>query len=488
MKVLLVQPKIGYMDAMRSALSPPLGLIHAAAGLVGKYDVEILDARRVKNIEQELKCRLTDDLLFVGITSHTGPMIHGGIHIGRIVKAHSNVPVVWGGVHPTLAAENTLTEPSADICIIGEGEQTALELAAALAHGAPLDEIPGLAFRKNGIVFKTAQRALLDPDDWPDPPYDLVDMKNYLPDYEGRLSLFFQASRGCPFSCGFCYNDPFNRRKYRKLSTDTVLRRLRTLKRNTDFQDVYFVDDNFFVDLEWAMTIAKGLFELDLSWQVQGIDVGALLRMEDGYIDQIRKFGCRRLTVGVETASDRMRRLVGKHGTRQDVIRAISRFQNADMIVYASFLLGYPTETLDEIRQTVNLALTLTGKYDYVRCSPFYSYSPYPGTRGCIAAVEEGYTPPETLEGWADIGAFDSYSWPRKSNAKIMSRHFFESLNLAALFIDRKVVDYTRSGLVRILAGIYRRIARFRVRHLFFKLMPEKWLLLRYFKRFTRDH
>ena len=485
MKILLIQPLVGYMDAMRSAPGLPLGLLCAASGLVSRYEVQILDARLSKDIYGDIKKALSDDLLFVGITCHTGPMITNALNLSRFVKENSLRPVVWGGIHASLVPEQTLNDPAVDICVIGEGERTVVELANALENGFDIESVKGIAFIKNNKTVVTEKRDLLPPEQWPEPAFDLVDVRDYLPVYDGRKSIYFQASRGCPHSCGYCYNAPFNRRKYRKLDPDMVIKRLSRLKEVSDFQDVYFVDDNFFVDLDWAMKIADGVNKMGISWQIQGVDVSSLLRMDDDYIKRLSRTGCKRLTIGVETAGERIRSQIHKSGSREDIINGIKKVDGSGIKVFASFMVGFPTETLEEMKQTVNLAFELLNRFSFLRVSPVYCYTPLPGTEFFEIAVKEGFPPPDSLEDWAKIGGFDDFSWKRSVNGKVYNRKFFEGLNTATLFIDGKVNDYSNSPITRFLSAIYRPLARFRAKKLFFSLMPERFLLRGYISRMT---
>ncbi len=477
MKVLLLQPQIGYMDSLRSAPGLPLGLLSAAAGLDQRTEVELLDARLEPDMGGRLAQSLREDPLLVGITCHTGPMIRGALELSRQVKTLSRAPVVWGGVHPSLAPEVTLSDPAVDICVRGEGEATLGDLAVALESGRSLEGIPGLAFRANGRVVVTPDRPQLTPDLWPEPRWDLVDVARYLPEYDGRRSLFFQASRGCPFRCSYCYNAPFNHRRFRLRPAPHVIESLQRLRGEHGFEDVYFVDDNFFVNLDWAQELVAGVCDLGLSWQVQGVDVASLLRMSPAYLARLAGLGCSRLTIGVETGSDHMRRQVGKQGTRADVVRAIARLRGTGIKVFTSFMVGFPGERLSEMRETVDLALELLDRFDFVRCSPIYCFTPYPGTSSYELAMRAGFRPPRSLEGWARVGSFDDFTWLEQTNDQVLDRETFLGLHAVTLLMDEKVRDYSTSPLLALLARAYRPIARFRARHLFFAAMPERRLL-----------
>jgi radical SAM superfamily enzyme YgiQ (UPF0313 family) len=477
MKVLLVQPRIGYMDALRSAPGLPLGLLSVASAVPDHLEVELIDARLEPDLEGRLVRSLRQDPLLVGITCHTGPMIRSALEISRLVKRHSEAPVIWGGVHPSLAPQVTLSEPSIDVCVRGEGEATLGELIQTLEDGASPDTVAGLAFRRDGRVILTPNRPLLPAEQWPEPRWELVDVARYLPLYDGRPSLFYQASRGCPNRCSYCYNSPFNHQRFRHQPAAEVVASVTRLHRRHGFEDVYFVDDNFFVRLDWAAEVIRGIHGLGLTWQVQGVDIASLLRMDSAYIRHLGASGCSRLTIGVETGNDRMRRRMGKQGSRQDVIEAIGRLRGTGIRVFASFMVGFPQELRTEMQETVALALELLDRYDFVRCSPVYCFTPYPGTASYELAVEAGFRPPANLSAWSRIGSFDDFTWLEQAGNQELDRDTFLGLNAVTLLIDGKVRDYSTSRLLALLAALYRPVARFRARHLFFHAMPERWLL-----------
>jgi radical SAM superfamily enzyme YgiQ (UPF0313 family) len=351
-----------------------------------------------------------------------------------------------------------------------------------------LDEVPGLVFSTDGErVVQTSPREPLAPDEWSEPAWDLVDLSRYLPLYGERKTLFYQLTRGCLHNCSYCYNVPFNRRRYRMLDSGVAIDRLRRLREKVDFEEIYFIDDNFFVDVEWSERVTEGLSELGVTWQLQGVDVGILLRMDNQFIRRLHHRGCRRVTLGVETGSNRMRRLIRKQGTRDDVVRAVEKFRNSGILVFTSYIAGLPTETLEEMRQTVELALALIDRFEYVRSAPFYCYTPFPGTECYRMAVEQGFPPPEKLEDWARIGGWDYLTWERRLGDRVLGRMFFEGLNMATMFLDRKIADYSSSKVMNLLFKTYRPLARLRARHLFFRFMPERWLLNRFYEYLVRE-
>src|SRR5450756_2703781 len=146
------------------------------------------------------------DPLFVGITAMSGPQIRYGLEFARRVHAAKpHVPIVWGGVHPTLLPEQTVASDFVDVVVRGEAEQVVGPLADALAAGAPLDAVNGLTYKADGAIRSTPDADLIDLDTIPvELPYDLLELDRYPTLQAGRVHI--QTSRGCPSRCGFCYN------------------------------------------------------------------------------------------------------------------------------------------------------------------------------------------------------------------------------------------------------------------------------------------
>ncbi len=119
------------------------------------------------------------------------------------------LPIVWGGVHPTLLPEQTAASAAVDVVVRGEGETIVGPLADRLAAGAPLDDVNGLTYKLDGAIVSTPDAELVDLDTIPvELPYDLLELDGYPTLQAGRVHL--QTSRGCPGRCGFCYNTGFN--------------------------------------------------------------------------------------------------------------------------------------------------------------------------------------------------------------------------------------------------------------------------------------
>lgn len=468
--IVLFQPAVGYMDSVRSKPALPLSLLHAVSYAAKHYEVVLIDQRVQSDWQQRLEDAMARRPLLLGITCYTGPMITDALAAARISRRiDPEAPIVWGGVHVGLQPEASAQHPLVDVVVRGEGETSLLQLAHALAKGKPLHEVPGIGFLEDGAYHETPAAEYIDTSDAPEIPYEVVNVDDYMPLYEGRRSLYMESSRGCPFACTYCYNVFFNNRRWRPQSPERVLERVRYLKEEHGVEDVYFTDDDFFINAKRSRAIVEGLLDIDVTWQVQGSDIICISKMDDEFLELLRDSGFRRFTIGIETGSARMRKLMRKEGSVELIVETLTRLERFGFIVFGSFISNTPGETREDIRDSVRLMQKLHEVNPNFRNSPVYHYTPFPGTPMFESAVADGFVPPKTMEEWA------SFSYEGNGFVHIGSQkpEFYERLYVATLLNDRKVVEYTVPWWIRAGATLYRPIANARIRHLFFDWMPE---------------
>lgn len=239
----------------------PLQLLHVASALrQAGYKVRIFDMRL--NDYRSLKL---GDPLFVGLTCMSGQQILFGMNFAERIRSETpDVPIVWGGVHPTLLPEQTAASRLVDVVVRGEGENAVVNLADALSSGKELDSVKGIAYKRGGVVVSTSDADLVDLDKIPiELPYDLLDLKRYPTLQAGRFHI--QTSRGCPHRCGFCYNSNFNKHAWRGKTAKRVVDEIEfILKKSPHVKIIDPVDDNFFVDQKRIEDICKGIIERGL--------------------------------------------------------------------------------------------------------------------------------------------------------------------------------------------------------------------------------
>jgi len=468
--VILIQPIVGDWDEVRTSPSLPLALLCISKFVEKEYRVRIIDQRTDLNWKQTLNEELKKDVVCVGVTSMTGVQIKHGLDASKIVKEESKVPVVWGGIHASLLPAETLKNEYVDIVVAGEGEITFYELVKHLDKGVALDGIEGVWFKSNGVIKNNNPRPFVDLNTLPDLPYHLVEVEKYLPLFEGRPTLNIQSSRGCPNNCAYCYNPAYNKRQWRALSAEKTLAMIKRAVEKYGVKNLYIVDDDFFIDLKRVEEIAKGIIKegWDLTWESQGINVKMAIKMSDEFLSLIEKSGCRKLHFGIESGSERILNLVRKNITIPQVREVARKLKRFNIVCQYNFMAGFPTETEEDIKKTIELVFELIDDSSKAISSPLCNYVPYPGTEIFDTAIKEGYRVPSDLEGWSGSN-YGNIPWVSDKRRELLRDLFFSSLFLHG---SRGMV-YSAEG---ILSDIYKPIAKFRVRNLFFKFMIESKL------------
>ena len=468
--VVLVNPDIGF-DITKYSTKPNLPNAILCVGTAlhqAGYNVKLIDQRVEKDWQQKLLEVLGTDVICVGISSMTGAQIRNGLQVARIVRSHSDRPIVWGGIHPTLLAEQTLQHTCVDIVVRGEGEETIVELVQALRRNLSLGGIRGISYKENGTIYQNPPRPFIDLDRQPPLAYELLEMSDYLADYQGYKAADFMTSRGCPFDCGYCYASAFHSRKWRATSVDNVLNKLKVLIDRYGVRRFWFDDDDFFVDMNRARELLEAFTQLNIRWESRGARVDTVLRMDDRFLELLQRSGCVRLAVGAESGSNRILKLIKKRIQREDIVAANRKLARYPLYVRYNFMLGFPTETREEVKETVALALQLKRENPQAMFSAFAMFTPYPGCELHDLAVEHGLKRPSSLEEWAGFQFhIDNTAWvPREM------RGMLQMLAFATPFLNEPVETHP-PFLIKLLAKAYQPLARQRIAHGFFRFPLE---------------
>lgn len=482
-KILFIHPRVGYMGAQRNKPASPLGILAAVSFLKNNYEVIILDQRLIKSDKKfytQLHKLLQEKPLYAGLSVYTGGMIAFALKISKYIKENSSIPVVWGGVHSSLLPRQTLENKYIDYVIQGEGELTLPEFSDMLAiHGQNIPSIKGVWIKKDGNIIYGGDRELIDLKILPAIPYELIEFSNYVQYYNGGKYIYYQASRGCPRHCRYCYNHTFNKGTFRAQPADKIILEIQKLRKNHLFDGVFFVDDNIFaLGKKYIMELGKGLGRMGLSWAVQGSDIIALKEYTEDDFKSLEACGLTRLTVGVESASKKIRSAIGKNGISKDIEQVMASLSHTKILIWCSYVVSFPGETIEDLRKSINLVFRLQNINKNVRNSPFYMYIPFPGTL-LYEQYKDVFPGPQILEEWANVG------WERERTNSfadyLKDTHFFQSLFLTSMLDDKKVSDFSKNKLFIFLANCYRPIARWRLRNLFFNYNIELFIFKKFF-------
>ena len=380
MNVLLINPKIKKetQSPLFTSLvfsSIPLGLGYIAAFLrqERKLNPKIID---------EVTGLLKDDDLKKELDAFRGPLLVGlscltstysrAVELAEKIKQiKRDTFIVFGGVHPSALPEEGLNTGVVDATVRGEGEITMLEIYDAFISGKGLTGIRGVSYMEGRSVYHNSPREYTDLNILPKFPYDLFD-KNLSCYSDFGMIL---SSRGCPFNCIFCSNRIVTGKKYRTFSVPYVVDQLDVLIRRYRQKSINFVDDNIVVDKKHFFDLTNAIIENDFhkkayfTGQCRGED------MNEEVVKQLKKANFRMIYSGIETSSERLMKILKKNERVSDIKRGIEMAHAGGMLTGGAFILGIPTETLAERRDSMRFARELP--LDSAR---FNIPVPYPGT------------------------------------------------------------------------------------------------------------
>jgi radical SAM superfamily enzyme YgiQ (UPF0313 family) len=458
----------------------PISLLTIAAPLVkAGFSVKIIDQRLEKRWREILTEEIAKKPFLVGFSVMTGLQILNALEASRIVKEKSQIPVVWGGVHPSLLPEQTLTHPLIDIVIVREGEETLLELVDKLKNNESLDNVLGLTYKKNNEVFCNPNRPFIDLESLPSIPYHLVEVEKYIKKitytsgHPGREIVLF-TSRGCPHRCGFCYNKEYNKRRWRGKTAQRVIEEMEKLIKDYQINSFNIQDDEFFVDIKRAEKICQAI--IDKGWQIElssccRIDYVAE-RMDDNFLHLLEKAGFKTLFLGIESGSPRVEKIICKDITNEQVIKSMEKMHRFNINAKYTFMAGFPDETIADLYQTTDLILKMKKINPYVRIPPWRVFTVYPGIALYDLSVEAGFKPPRSLEEWAEYD-FSTIKnpWVTPRMKKIIENVIY---SIKFLRLRNKRLNNTP---LHLLLKLYSALIDWRWGKHWLSFMPEKFLL-----------
>jgi anaerobic magnesium-protoporphyrin IX monomethyl ester cyclase len=263
--------------------------------------------------------------------------------------------IIVGGHHATAFPEHIFKLTCADAVVLGEGEESALELVRALLNGDNLNNIRGIAFKDGEKVIITTPRSLIDDlDSIPFPCYEGLDLDGYNgpPETKGR-SAGIITSRGCPHRCIYCSSSRFWMQKWRARSANNVLEEIEWLYKDYGIRNIFFFDDNFTVRKERTIEICKGIIQrgLDIKW----ISESHVTHIDKEILFWMKKSGCYRIEFGVESGSLKILKNIKKRQTVEQIQKAFELTHEAGIKPKAYLIVGSPGECESTIKETIDV-------------------------------------------------------------------------------------------------------------------------------------
>jgi len=406
---------------------PILGLLAVGSAIKQKRNVDVdivilsdlhsgelsVSELEEHEIVEELKPYLDSDLLWVGITVFSS-FIRSALVVSSIVKSYDRqLPLVWGGVHPTLYPEQPLESPNVDISVYGDGEATACDIVDAYRDGKPLSEIKGIAYRDGEDVVTNTPREYSDLKTVGIQEYSLIRNSPVLIERKYCFSriIAVHVANGCPYRCSFCINTSQKRKHNRKDPAQVVDQVLYLVKRY-GAEEIDFIDELFLTGKRWLEEFLRLLAKANvhIRWRANGHakTISDTKRYPDDFFEFLRKSGLRMTTMGAESGSVRQLEIMNKGITPDEVVAAAKRIEEQKIYCGVTYMIGNPDEELADMCQTIGHIASVKKSGNDSCYFALQEYRPYPGNDMYESAVRAGFRAPATLDEWTRSISFCS--------------------------------------------------------------------------------
>ena len=401
-----------------AAIEPPVwsGLIAAYLQARG-FHVAMIDAEAegLPHMEAaskiaEMDPRLAVFCIFGQQPSASTQCIPGGsktcMHLNDIAK----IPSLVLGTHPSALPQRTLAEEPYDFLCQGEGPHTIEALIQLLRDGGNYESVPGLWYRDaDGAVVGTKPASNISnlDNELPRQAWDLLDMKRYrahnwhcFHDLGSRRSYAsIQTSLGCPYRCQFCcINAPFGNHGIRFWNPDTIISQIDELVTHYGIKNIKIPDEMFVLNERHVLGICERLIDRDYDlniWAYARVDT-----IREKMLEKLKAAGFNWLGMGIESASVYVRDGITKGSFDNSMIRdTVQRVQSQGIAIGANYIFGLPDDTLDSMKETLDLAMELNTEW-----ANFYCAMAYPGSPLYNVAKDKGWVLPDNKGGPGWIG------------------------------------------------------------------------------------
>jgi radical SAM superfamily enzyme YgiQ (UPF0313 family) len=394
MKVLLINPPreneiIGNNPPIveeERGVNPPLGLLYIAAYAEKhtSHTIAVMDCQVERIDYNSLPKKITDfkpDV--VGITAMTMTMIDVLKTANIVKKANENTIVVLGGPHVNLFPEETINLDEVDFLILGEGEKIFSDFLDSIENKLLLKNISGIVFKDNNKIINTGSRSFIrDLDSIPFPARHLVPYKRYNSLLSsGKVVTTIFTSRGCPYKCSFC-DRPHLGKLFRSRSAMNIVDEIEECV-NMGINDFLFYDDTFSVNKKRVTDICSEIVKrkLDIGWDIRTrVDT-----VDEEIIKHLKMAGCQGIHYGIEAGSKKIINILNKGISIEQSKKVFDLTRKYKIPILAYFMIGNPSETLEDIYKTFKVIKYLNPDYLHMTV-----LTPFPGTEIYFNGLKNG--------------------------------------------------------------------------------------------------
>ena len=350
------------------AIEVPLGIMYLSAVLKNRLKeavaIEFLDLRLEKKWARALEERqntFQPDLVAISLLTSDRPFLDDWS--GFVGRVYPQARIVIGGPLASYEYEEILrTHREIDFVVLGEGEVAFFYLVRELIKKGAIDALNGVAFLAGEtLVWQGREPLIKDLDSLPFPDYSLIDLDRYTNHVHAMNGVLKEkhthiiSSRGCPYGCLYCH-DIFGK-KFRARSPENFVAEIRWLYDQYGVREFHIVDDIFNLDKQRMNEILHRIIDSDMQIHIafpNGIRADLL---DETDIRLLKQAGCYMMTFAIETFSDRLQKVIKKNLNLDKALENIKFASETGMITRGFFMLGFPGETIEEIKNTVSLAV-----------------------------------------------------------------------------------------------------------------------------------
>jgi radical SAM superfamily enzyme YgiQ (UPF0313 family) len=401
----------------------PLALIAIASALDRKrYEVVIVDGR-IHSLEALFD--QLDDALCLGITVLTGAPLNDVLKVTQAVRSrYPQLPIIWGGWHPSLFPEMCAAEGSVTAVVTGQGEDTFREIVDCLSDGCSLDRVCGCVFRSSkGEITANLPRPTQDINLFPPHDYSFISPETYF-SLKGQRQLDYISSQGCRFRCNFCADPAVYNRAWSGYTPERMLSEIAYLWERYKFTDLSLQDETYFTQQQRVAQIAEGFLKQNLQFTWTGTlraDQGK--RLDEETFALCKRSGLRRVMIGLEAGSQATIDHIQKDIQIEDMWITAEKLVRHRIGAIINVIVGFPGESPASVQETLRVAKELRAMSGQFELAVFY-FKPYPGNPIAERLKAENYRFPGSLEEWAKFDYIGSSNEWLTDSQKQEIEHF----------------------------------------------------------------